>query len=1164
VPKTGTFLAPTSLGADLFNPQAFDINGDGILDIVGSLGDDIYTFFGNGDGTYQSPISSVGLGQLELLTAPVQSGTVVAIARDSVSGGFRVLENQGDGTFSVFGTENGTGLFSSGIADAVVGDYNRDGSFDLVMSNGTNSFLFVGNGDGTFKAATTLALSSSALTAADIDRDGRLDIITGEGILYGNGNGTFTIAGGTAGATDVAVADVNGDGILDLIQSSATGGTVQLGNGDRTFKAAFEFGSGISLGGLQLVDINGNGKLDVVTTDELTGAALVFRGNGNGSFQAQMSYSFVDDPTFGVVGGNNLQFADLNRDGILDLFSHGGVDGVRILLGNKEKKVLGTTDLTFNPSGNGGTEIINGAVSGDLTGDGYADLIVTSEDQNSAYVSISNGDGTFLAPVSYNFSGSPSEVRLADLNGDGFADMVVGTDLGDYEIRLGNGDGTFKTNISFTALGPGKTIVEVGDLNDDGSVDVIAISDTQIGIAFGNGDGTFKAMVTQSGSFGNISQAAVRDLDGDGDTDLIIQQSNGGGAPYSSLVFMSNGNGTFLLKQQFDNAGVAAGNFLADVNSDGIADLVTSYETGGVFEVALGNGNGTFKVAQSFFSGAGRNDVAVTDIDGDGNADVVTSAADDGAIYISFGNGDGTFKAGVSTQALVGNFALSINDFNGDALPDIFVGRQFVNEGAVLLGNGNTDTNGAFSLGGDPRGITYGYFDYDSNLDFAVVDADGSIKLLRGNGDGTFKAVQTVFSDATIGTDPVSLASADFNGDGFLDFAVNTSSGGMVEVILGNGDGTFKSSGLSFVAGTSFNMLAANVTGSSAQDLILADSTAGTLWLLEGNGDGTFRARVSLATTGNPVKAIAGDVNRDGRTDIISISDAGLVEVALSNGDGSFTAMRTLAVQGGDPVDVAFGDVDGDLLSDLVLLTGAGKTLEVFKGNGDGTFRASVSLATVQQGLELQLLDLNSDGRQDIVAATRNPLVTNKSFLEVYLNQGSGTFSTPVTYEQGPRPSDPIIGMFAADINKDGVQDLYTLSTNPHVLPFEGTTRVVTTGVVDVGVGQEGKGDPLRTSVSTAGNAAVALEAISKLQKFIEKDLKGIRKVLDDLKKAQKVARAGVVSSERLAQSALAFRSAGALADALKNAIRVQAPGASLNSIGALDTKLVNDLLKDK
>jgi hypothetical protein len=166
-------------------------------------------------------------------------------------------------------------------------------------------------------------------------------------------------------------------------------------------------------------------------------------------------------------------------------------------------------------------------------------------------------------------------------------------------------------------------------------------------------------------------------------------------------------------------------------------------------------------------------------------------------------------------------------------------------------------------------------------------------------------------------------------------------------------------------------------------------------------------------------------------------------------------------------------------------------------------------------------------------------------------------------YEQGPRTSNPINGLFAADINGDGVSDVYSVSSNPHVLPFQGTTKTVTTGVLDVGLGQTGKGDPLKTKVSTRGNATVALNAIKKLKKFIEKDLKGLEDVLDDLEKAQSFAKAGVLGADAVVRSQLTLNNASSLAEALRNAIQTESRGTAGNINSALDTKLVMELLKD-
>lgn len=199
------------------------------------------------------------------------------------------------------------GAFPSSLA---VGDLNGDGKTDLVIANacsrnnggcqgdGTVSVL-LGNGDGTFQAAVTYSsggLEATSVAIGDVNGDGRPDLVvanctssgvcvsnTGSvGVLLGNGDGTFktavTYSSGGVGALSVALGDFNGDGKLDLVVANcassgtcgASGGSVGvlLGNGDGTFRTAVAYSSGgHPTESVTAVDVNGDGKLDLLTTD---------------------------------------------------------------------------------------------------------------------------------------------------------------------------------------------------------------------------------------------------------------------------------------------------------------------------------------------------------------------------------------------------------------------------------------------------------------------------------------------------------------------------------------------------------------------------------------------------------------------------------------------------------------------------------------------------------------------------------------------------------------------------------------------------------------------------------------------------------------------------------------------------------------------------------
>ena len=371
----------------------------------------------------------------------------------------------------------------------------------------------------------------SSIALGDLNGDGIPDIAfantaayicSGVGVLLGNGDGTFRepicYSPGSTGASAISIADMNGDGIPDLIAASpcdsgnncATGNIgVLLGNGDGTFQPVISNTSGIAGAGLvtlAVADVNNDGHPDAVAFNGSSGTVLVLFGNGDGTLQSPVSYNppYGDPPgpSAGNMGGGGLDatmLTDINGDHILDIvllsFCVGGDDCSSGLVGY----LLGNGDGTFQSSSSsqpllGNTfrtqaYLTNGMAVGDIDGDGVPDIVTASSGPNYedgvASVLMGLGGGAFLPAATYDSGGTGGlSPGVADVNGDGIPDLIVlnqscpvpmsCSDSSSVGVLLGNGDGTFQAAQSYTSgtyAGPGMIIA---DVNGDGVLDVVA------------------------------------------------------------------------------------------------------------------------------------------------------------------------------------------------------------------------------------------------------------------------------------------------------------------------------------------------------------------------------------------------------------------------------------------------------------------------------------------------------------------------------------------------------------------------------------------------------------------------------------------------------------------------------------------------------------------
>ena len=455
--------SPHFIGSPLSSVAIEDLNGDGNPDVVVGHADF------NANGTFPSALVTVytgdGLGGLSRTDLTLDNGTKRVVIEDfnrdgrpdlAVSNGLfdkvSLLLNQT--------TFNESGFFVQppsspiGMADASVGilsgDYNRDGHPDLANFNGNGfgvgrepDFLF-GNGDGTFTIATnTIVTAGGDPVQGDLDRDGDLDFFltdfgSSQNVLLNNGNGTFVNNNLAINFHHGGVppADVNQDGILDLVGTvEGVDLTTLLGVGDGTFTVVSPAFTGLQDGEpFALGDFNQDGQIDVFGS-QLGGSPfnrLIFFGNGDGTF----TYSGVVNPvtqsqiTHAITG-------DFDRDGLLDIVELDGLNSrVSVYLNTHD----GASATVTQPSGspiNLGFQA-ESVTSGDFNRDGILDLVVGNRTgTGNTAVLIGDGAGGFTQ-TNFITSTGPQYVTTSDLNKDGLVDIAVANNNPDQVAILLN------------------------------------------------------------------------------------------------------------------------------------------------------------------------------------------------------------------------------------------------------------------------------------------------------------------------------------------------------------------------------------------------------------------------------------------------------------------------------------------------------------------------------------------------------------------------------------------------------------------------------------------------------------------------------------------------------------------------------------------------------
>ncbi len=401
----------------------------------------------------------------------------------------------------------------------------------------------------------------------------------------------------------------------------------------------------------------------------------------------------------------------------------------------------------------------------------------------------------------------------------------------------------------------------------------------------------------------------------------------------------------------------------------------------------------------------------------------------------------------------------------------------------------------------------------------SFLDTGNSNKVLGSATLGSAKTAQSWSSAASPATKPApqSIAIADFNGDGISDIAIGTTGTsatnniGYINLLLGNGDGTFQTAksfsalatnqaivATSFTTGSPLDILTVSNSSSSTNNALLfigdgnGGLNAGATFSLgidtvtaaitgDFNGDGkqdfvvsglgfgvpdfdvfvgignvTFNGGTLNATSNIPITALgAGDFDGKGVLDIAVAHNDGTVDIFLQDGMGDFFP-STGTQAGSSPTAIAVGDFNGDGKADLAITNGGGDNISILLGNGDGTFTAGASPATGKTPASIAIGDFNSDGIADLAIAN-----SGDNTVTILLGKGDGTFTAQSPLSAGTTPYALAVGNFSGHGNIDlaiadrgnGSQTVTTGNAIVWLSQLTGTATATATGIAPSGSG---------------------------------------------------------------------------------------------------------------